>query len=298
MKTEIKILFAFILNLAFSIFEFAGGIITGSIAIISDATHDAGDAASIGLSYFFERKSKKHPDDKYTYGYARYSVIGGFISSLILFIGSALMIYNSIGRIITPTKVNYNGMIAFALVGVCVNFCAASFTRGSGSLNQKAVNLHMLEDVLGWVVVLAGAVVMRYTNFVLLDPILSICVSIYILVNATKNIKEITELFLEKVPHDIDVEKIKDGIQEIDGIVDVHHIHLWSLDGQNNYATMHIIADENLHEIKKNIREKLQKYGINHVTVETETSSEHCHEKQCHVEFISHTSHGHHHHQH
>ena len=140
LKTEKNILIAFILNLLFSIFEFIGGIITGSVAIVSDAVHDLGDAISIGISYFLEKKSKKQPDEKYTFGYARYSVIGGFITTLILLIGSCVMIYNAVGKLIVPVKINYNGMIVFALVGVCVNLCAAFFTREGDSLNQKAVN--------------------------------------------------------------------------------------------------------------------------------------------------------------
>ena len=96
MKTEKNILIAFILNLAFSIFEFAGGIFTGSVAIISDAVHDIGDAVSIGISYFFEKKSKKQPDEKYTYGYARYSIIGSVITTLILLFGSVMVIFNAI----------------------------------------------------------------------------------------------------------------------------------------------------------------------------------------------------------
>ena len=179
MKTERNILIAFILNLAFSIFEFVGGIITGSVAIMSDAVHDIGDAASIGVSYFFEKKGE------------RYSLIGAFITTLTLLIGSSITIYNAIRRLFAPTEIHYEGMIVFAIVGVCVNLCAAFVTREGDSLNQKAVNLHMLEDVLGWLVVLVGAVVMRFTDFALLDPIMSIGVSAFILINASRNLKKI-----------------------------------------------------------------------------------------------------------
>lgn len=296
MEAKRNILMAFILNLSFSVFEFLGGIFTGSVAIISDAVHDAGDAASIGVAYFLERKSRKQPDEKYTYGYARYSVIGGFMTTLILVIGSVLMIYNAITRIITPAQINYNGMIVLSVVGVCVNFCAAFFTREGGSLNQKAVNLHMLEDVLGWMVVLAGAVVMRFTNFALIDPILSICVSIFILTAAIRNLKEVADLFLEKTPSNIEIAEIRKHIQEIDGVLDVHHIHIWSMDGQNNLATMHIVTDSEPHKIKTSTREKLREHGIRHITIEIETSTENCCEKNCHRETDSHSGHRHHHH--
>ncbi len=298
MKTERNILIAFILNFSFSIFEFIGGIITGSVAIMSDAIHDLGDAMSIGVSYFLEKKSKKQPDEIYTYGYARYSVIGGFITTLILLTGSIFMICNAVHRIITPMEINYNGMIGFAIVGVSVNLCAAFFTREGGSLNQRAVNLHMLEDVLGWLVVLVGAVVMRFTDFWLIDPLMSIGVSSFIFINACKNLKQITDLFLEKVPQNIEVAEIKGHVEEIDGILDVHHIHLWSLDGQNHYVTMHIVSDCEPSEIKKEIREELRELGIGHVTIEIENSFEHCHEKSCQVESQAHSGHCHHHHHH
>lgn len=296
MKTEKNILIAFILNLWFSIFEFFGGVFTGSVAIISDAIHDIGDAASIGISYFLERKSKKQPDTKFTYGYARYSAIGGIISTFILLFGSIMVIYNAIGRIIKPVPINYNGMIIFAVMGALVNSAAAFFTRHGDSLNQKAVNLHMLEDVLGWIVVLIGAFLIKFTDFVLIDPIISIGVAVFILLNAAKTLKEIFDIFLEKAPHNIDVEEIRKHIAHIDGVVDVHHIHIWTMDGQNNYATMHIVTNADNHEIKHKIREELLEHGIFHVTLELEAEGEHCHEEHCHVEIASSSCHHHHHH--
>lgn len=298
MKTEKNILTAFILNLCFSIFEFVGGLFTGSVAIVSDAVHDIGDAASIGISYFLERKSKKQPDETYTYGYARYSVIGGVISTLILLFGSVMVVYNAITRIINPTPIDYDGMIIFAVIGAVVNFLAAFFTRHGDSLNQRAVNLHMLEDVLGWIVVLVGAVVMHFTNFALIDPIMSIGVAVFIFINAFKHLKEVIDLFLEKTPHGIDVNEIKEHITEIDGVIDVHHIHVWSMDGVSHYATMHIVTNEDSHIIKDKVREELQEHGIAHVTLELEEEGEHCHAQHCHTETAPAGHHHHHHHHH
>ena len=298
MKTEKNILIAFILNLSFSIFELIGGIFTGSVAILSDAVHDVGDAASIGISYFLERKSKKAPDASYTYGYARYSVIGGVITTLILLFGSAVVIYNAILRIINPTDIKYDGMIILAIIGVCVNFGAAFLTREGDSLNQKAVNLHMLEDSLGWAVVLVGAIVMSFTDIKIIDPIMSIAVAVFIFINAFKNLKEAVDIFLERTPHALDVEELKEHICSVEGVLDAHHIHVWSMDGQRNYATMHVVADGDCHEIKEKIREELKEHGICHATLELEAPDEHCHEKDCHVEFDSHSGHHHHGHHH
>ncbi len=296
MKTEKNILIAFILNFTFAIFEFLGGIYTGSVAIISDAVHDIGDAASIGLSFFLERRSKKQPDAMFTYGYARYSLLGSVITTCILLFGSVLVIYNAINKIITPTEIKYNEMICFAILGVCVNFFAAISTRGNDSRNQKAVNLHMLEDVLGWTVILIGAVSMKFTGFVFIDPLLSIAVAVFILINAVKNLKETTDIFLEKTPHGIVVNEIMEHIRAIDEVMDVHHVHIWSMDGQNNYATMHIVTNAASPEIKHKIKEELYKHGICHVTLEFENEEESCHEKNCRTFFKESKGHHHHHH--
>lgn len=298
MKTEKNILIAFILNLAFSVFEFIGGIFTGSVAIVSDALHDIGDAASIGVSYFLEKKSKKQPDAEYTYGYSRYSVIGSVLTTVILLFGSVVVIVNAVGRIINPVEINYTGMIIFAVIGALVNLCAAIVTREGDSLNQKAVNLHMLEDVLGWIVVLVGAIIMRFTDFSIIDPILSVCVAVFILINATKNLKEVLDLFLEKTPHGISVEEIKEHISKIHGVLDVHHVHIWSMDGHLNYATMHVVTNEEPQAIKESIREELREHGICHATLELETEGENCGAECCHIDAHTHSGHHYHHHHH
>lgn len=289
MKTEKNIWIAFLLNAFFSIFELVGGILIGSTAILSDAIHDAGDAVSIGISYFLEKKSKKQPDDIFTYGYTRYSVLGGLLTTLTLLLGSAIMIYNAVLRVFSPVEIDYNGMILFAIVGVVVNLCAAYVTHNPQSINQRAVNLHMFEDVLGWIVVLVGAIVMRFTNFALLDPLLSIAVSLYILFHAIKNLKEILDLFLQKSP--INTSQLKEYLSAIDGVTDVHHIHLWSLDDHTHCATLHVVSDRPSYEIKTAVRETLKEQGIAHATIETETVNEPCHDIHCHTEY-----HPHHHH--
>ncbi|MBO7522985.1 MAG: cation transporter, partial [Bacteroidales bacterium] len=212
MKTERNIFIAFVLNLFFSVFELFGGLFTGSIAILSDSLHDFGDALSIGVSYYLEKKSKREPDEKYTYGYIKYSVIGSVITTTILLAGSIFVIIESIKRLINPVEINYNGMLLIAVFGVIVNLVATYYTREGDSLNQKAVNLHMLEDVLGWVVVLTGAIVMKFTSVSIIDPILSILVALFILYNAFKNMKEVLNLFLERTPEDVDIKELKEHL--------------------------------------------------------------------------------------
>jgi len=158
--------------------------------------------------------------------------------------------------------------------------------------------LHMLEDVLGWAVVLIGAIVIRFTGIVLIDPIMSICVAVFIFINALKNLKRAIDLFLEKTPHGIDLNEIKEHIMKIEGVLDVHHIHIWSMDGLNNYATMHIVTNEEQHKIKKAVRDELNEHSIGHITLEIEEEGEHCSEKCCQVKFDTISAHPHHHHHH
>ena len=297
MKTKRKIFIAFILNLLFSIFELFGGFITGSVAIASDAVHDFGDAASIGMAYFFEKISDKKPDKKYTYGYARFSLLGGFLTTFILLISSGIVIYSAILRIITPTTINYSGMIGFAIVGLIVNLIAAYFTHGGKSMNQKAVNLHMLEDVLGWAVVLVGAIVMQFTNLSIIDPLLSIGVALFIIINSVKNLLQIVDIFLIKTPKHIDVDELAEHIKHIEGVMDVHHIHVWTIDGETNCATLHIVCEEMNSRIKAEVKEELKEHGISHTTIEMETLLENCEEKTCDIrKQIPHCHHHHHHH--
>ena len=292
MSTSKNILVAFILNVAFSLFEALGGLFTGRIAILSDSLHDLGDAISIGISYFLEKKSKKKPDKNYTYGYVRYSVIGSLITTMILIIGSILVIVGAISRLFNPVAIDYNGMLVIAIFGVIINLIAAFYTKGDNSLNQKSVNLHMLEDVLGWIVVLFGSIFMKFTSIAIIDPILSILVALFILINASKNLKVIIDLFLEKTPKGIDINKIKKHLLKIDGLDDVHHIHIRSIDGYNNFATLHAVVKSYSKDIKDKIKEELLELGIAHSTIELELEEEKCSSKNCQVKELP----SHHHH--
>ena len=295
MKVEKNILIAFILNLSFAVFEFFGGLFTNSVAILSDSVHDLGDALSIGISYFLEKKSKKKADNKYTYGYVRYSVLGGVITTTILLVGSILVIIGAIKRLFNPVDVNYSGMIIFAVIGVVLNFIAAYVTKDGDSINQKSVNLHMLEDVLGWIVVLIGAIIMNFTDIKILDSIMSVGVAIFILIHSLENLKDVVDLFLEKTPKDVDIEELRNHLWKIKDVIDIHHIHVWSIDGFNNYATMHIVSKaKDISSVKKKIREELSEHNICHAILETEDEA--CDDVECHVELGNYPHHHHHHH--
>ncbi len=301
MKTQRNIFFAFLLNLGFSVFELVGGLFTGSVAIISDALHDFGDAISIGLSWILERKSHGKPDAAHSYGYSRYSVLGAAITNLILLGGSVLVIYNAVLRILNPVDLNSSGMILMAVLGAGMNLAAAWFTHGGESLNEKAVNLHMLEDVLGWVVVLIGAIVIRFTNFTLIDPLMSIGVAIFILIHAVQGMGEVLDVFLEKTPRDVDTQELAENLLHINHVLDVHHLHVWSLDGASHCASLHVVAEDcDPVRLKAMIRAEFAAHDISHVTIEVEREGERCSLQSCEPNKgcrCGH-SHGHHHHGH
>lgn len=281
-----NIALAFFLNLSFTIIEIIGGLLTNSVAIISDALHDFGDSISLGLAWYFEKLAKKSPDKKFTYGYKRFSLLGALINSVILLVGSIIVIVECVKRIADPQDVNVKGMILLAVLGVIINGIAVLRMRKSKGVNERVVSLHMLEDVLGWIAVLIVSIIMLFVEVPILDPLLSIGISCFILFNVFKNLKVTLNVILEGVPSDIHVSEIKEKIMQLDNVEDVHDFHIWSLDSEYNIASMHIVVNENnnMHELqvklKNEIKNALLKEGINHTTIEFETNDESC--EPCH----------------
>lgn len=301
-KSSKNIFVAFLLNLFFSVIEFVGGIFTNSISIISDSVHDFGDAISIAVAWILEKKSEKKPDAKYTFGYARYSVLGAFITSMVLLVGAIFMIYNAIIRIINPVEVNYDGMLALGVLGLVINGLGALVTSNGNKINEKAVSLHLLEDVLGWIAVLVVSIVMKVFDVPMLDPILSIGITIYILKHVVQNLKGVFEIFLEKAPGNSKFEEFKSELIEENNVIkDIHHVHVWSADGVNTYAMMHVVVPDDIEvkdiiEVKRKINHEASHYNIVHVTIEIEFESEICEHEECNVELNEIDIHLHHHH--
>lgn len=272
---------AFFLNFGFTILEIIGGLYVNSIAIISDAIHDLGDSFSLGISWYLDKKSKQGADKNFSFGYARFSLLGAVINSLVLIIGSIFVINEAVQRIMEPEASNAPGMIVFAIFGVAVNGYAAWKLSGGKSMNEKVVSWHLLEDVLGWVAVLVVGIVLYFKEINYLDPALSLLITLYILWNVIKRLKESVYIFLQKKPPEIDQEKIEAQIKEIDKVDSLHHTHIWSLEGENHVFTTHVklkyISDPNeLLQIKKEIKNILSDYPFEHYTIETELDEETC----------------------
>lgn len=277
-----NIALAFVINLCFAIFEFIGGIYTNSVAITSDALHDFGDSVSLGVAWYFEKISKRKRTKKFSYGYKRFSVLGAIINSLILLCGSFVVLYEAIPRLFSPEPTDVKGMLIFAIVGIIVNGFAALRLSGGHSMNERTVSLHLLEDVLGWFAILIGSVIMYFVDAPIIDPILSVIITVFILYNVFKNLRGITKVILQAVPEGIDLDNIKQKIENLPDIISVNDLHVWTMDNHYNVLSLHSIirTDSISDDVKKSIRELLQnEYKIQHTTIELE--SEGCDSWSC-----------------
>lgn len=284
-KTPENIKIAFLLNLAFSIVEAIGGILTNSISIISDSLHNLGDSITIGINYIFEKKSKKLPNKEYSYGYLRYTMLGSLIASFILLVGSVVIIYNVVPRLIKPLSVNYDAMIIFGIFGLLINLYATIKIMRSKDKDKK-INTHMIEDTVIWLFILAGSICIKVFDLVIIDPILSLLIAVYILYQVYKYMKNIYNIFMEKVPKNVKIDEIKKNIESNENIDNIHHIHIWSMDGVNNYMTAHIhlnkvLSEEEIVKTKNDVKNKLKEDKINHITLEVEYFNEKCNSDKC-----------------
>ena len=272
---------AFFLNLGFTILEIVGGIYTNSVAILSDAVHDLGDSFSLGLAWYLDKKSKKSASSQFSFGYQRFSLAGAFVNALILLLGSIYLISEAIQRIQNPEVSDAQGMILFALVGIAVNGYAAFKVSKGSSKNEKVISWHLVEDVLGWVAVLIAGIVLYFKNVPWLDPALSLGISLFILWNVFKNLKSTILIFLQAVPEDISLDELKAEICDLEKVDSVHHMHIWSLEGEHHVFTVHVKLKpiENLlelNEIKTEIKTLLKTYPFSHYTLEIELDQEKC----------------------
>ena len=267
---------AFFLNLAFTLIEIAGGLLTNSMAILSDALHDLGDSLALGLSWRFARLSKRTGDEVYTFGYRRFSLLGALAMSVFLFGGGAVVLFESIPRILSPEATNVPGMLGIAVVGVVVNGVAALRMRGGSSLGERIVTWHFVEDVLGWVAVLIAALVMMFHDIPIIDPILSILITLYVLWNVGKRLKETLVILLQGVPDGVDLNTVVAAIRAVPGICDVHHTHIWSQDGEHHVLTAHVVIEnadsfDEVAALRGQIKGGLLRLGIRHATIEIES---------------------------
>ena len=277
---------AFFLNLTFTLIEIAGGLWTNSVAIIADALHDAGDSLALGLAWYLQKTSGKERDQQFSYGYGRLSLLAALINGMVLLVGSFVIIMHVIPRFFTSQAVDATGMVGFSLLGIAFNGLAFWRNRSSQSLNAKMVNWHLLEDVLGWTIVLIGSIIMHFGDYSWLDPLMALGVTLFILWNVSKSLGRVIKFFLQSNPEDVDLLAIEEELRLLKNVEDIHDVHAWSLDGKYHVLSLHVVINhiidsEALALLKNQIREHTRKMGIDHATIEVELSSEACLLENC-----------------
>jgi cobalt-zinc-cadmium efflux system protein len=276
-----RIGWAFFLNVTFTIIEFIGGWLTNSTAIMADAVHDLGDSLSIGTAWFLQRAGNKKATERFTYGFKRLSLLAAMLNGIVLVCGSIWVLIESVPRLFAPEMPHTEGMFLLALLGVAVNGFAAYKLSAGNSLNERVLNWHLIEDVLGWVAVLIVSVVLMFVHIPILDPLLSIVFTLFILYNVVRNINLTLGLFLQGVP-DAEVHaQIKQRLQKIEYVEDIHHLHFWSLDGEQHVLTAHLVLKqmllpEQLVAIKCEVANCLSEHKLSHTTIEFEFPQEAC----------------------
>lgn len=273
--------FAFLLNLGFAIVELVGGIMTNSVAILSDALHDFGDAIAMVLAITMEKLSHKGSDENFSYGYRRFSTLGAVITGVILIAGSVFILIEAIPRLVHPQQPHTDGMLALAFFGVLINGIGAWRVSHGTSLNERMLMWHMIEDVMGWVLVLIGAIIMKFFDVPQVDAGLAIALSLWILYNVFRNLKEAMHVFLMASPRGASVNEVNAEIGALEWVADVHHAHLWSLDGENHVMTVHVVLKSGagvseMETVKQQIKDLVRKFGIIEATVETEVFGNSC----------------------
>lgn len=272
---------AFFANLGFTALEFVGGLWVNSTAILADAVHDLGDSFALAQAWYFQSIADRDATQKYTYGYRRFTLLGATISALLLVVSSLFVLSQAIPRILQPEPSNAQGMAALAVIGVAVNgFAMYRLMQGEGA-NIRIVALHFLEDVLGWLAILAVAVLLMFTDLHVLDPILAVLITLYILWNVIRQLRNIVPIFLQAAPEKLDIAEIGREIEDIEFVDSAHHLHVWSLDGEHSVLAVHVVAQKVLNaeeymKLKRDFRTLVDKKGIFHSTLEVEWPDESC----------------------
>ena len=276
MKAKYTVWLAFFLNLTYAIVEFIAGGVFGSSAVLADSVHDLGDAIAIGISAFLESISNREEDSHYTLGYKRFSLLGAMVTAVILMTGSVLVILENIAKIFHPQPVNDEGILWLGIIAITINVLASLVIRKGQTKNESILSLHFLEDTLGWVAVILMAIVLRFTDWYILDPLLSIAISFFVLSKALPRFWSTLKIFLDAVPEGVDIQKIKTDLAELDHVASINQLNLWTMDGLEKNAIVHVCLKEMEHmeTCKESIRIFLKDCGFQNITIEVDVDLE------------------------
>jgi cobalt-zinc-cadmium efflux system protein len=277
-----------ILNSLFVIIEAAIGFSIQSLSLLSDAGHNLADVGSLALSLFAFKLLKIKPNDKYTYGYRKTTILAALLNGVILLISVGAIAYAAIQRFSAPPALPGKTIAIVAGIGIIINFATAFLflKKKETDLNVKGAYLHMLADGLVSVGIMIGGIVIYFTHLYWIDPVISIIIVVVILSGTWSLLKESLALTLDAVPKDIDINTIKSKAEDIDGIKDLHHIHVWAMSTTENAMTAHVVIDQcedmsQVAQIKNKLKHHLEHMNIQHITLETEFSKEDCLKQKC-----------------
>jgi len=274
MKAKYAVWLAFFLNLTYAIVEFIAGGVFGSSAVLADSVHDLGDAIAIGISAFLETISNREEDNRYTLGYKRFSLLGALVTAIILMTGSVLVILENVTKIFHPQPVNDEGILWLGILAITINVLASLVVGKGKTKNESILSLHFLEDTLGWVAVILMAIVLQFTDWYILDPLLSLVISFLILSKALPRFWSTVKIFLDAVPEGIDIKQVKSGLERLDNVASLNQLNLWTMDGLENNAIIHLCLEdwEQMTETKNQVRQLLEERGVQNITIEVDTS--------------------------
>ena len=298
MTTNRAVWLAFFLNLSFAIVEFIAGGVFGSSAVLADSVHDLGDAIAIGLSAFLETISNREEDSHYTLGYKRFSLLGALITAVILMTGSVLVILENITKLFNPQPVNDEGILWLGIIAVTINMLASLVVRKGKTKNESILSLHFLEDTLGWIAVILMAIILRFTDWYILDPLLSLVISFFILSKAIPRFWSTLKIFLDAVPEGVDIKQVKSRLEQLDYVASVNQINLWTMDGLEKNAIIHVCLEhiKHMEVCKESIRDLLKDCGFQNITIEVDADvASHQVHKRNMVELEASHDHDHHH---
>ncbi|MDU3070227.1 MAG: cation diffusion facilitator family transporter [Streptococcus sp.] len=272
MKTKHAVWIAFFLNLSYAIVEFIAGGIFGSSAVLADSVHDLGDAIAIGISAFLESISNREEDSHYTLGYKRFSLLGALVTAVILMTGSGMVILENMVKLFHPQPVNEEGLLWLGIIAISVNVLASLVIRKGQTKNESILSLHFLEDTLGWLAVILMAIVLRYTDWYILDPLLSLAISLFILSKAIPRFWSTLRIFLDAVPEGVDIKQVKNDLEQLDNVASINQLNLWTMDGLEKNAIVHVCLDhvKHMEVCKESIRDLLKESGFQNVTIEVD----------------------------
>ena len=299
MSSKFAVWLAFVLNFSFAIIEFIFGGLFGSSAILADAVHDLGDALAIGISAFLESISNREEDSHYTLGYKRFSLLGAILTAVILITGSSLVILENISKLIEPQPVDYEGMLWLGVIAIAINLTASLIVRKGQTKNESILSLHFLEDTLGWLAVIIVAIILRYTDWYFLDPLLSLLISAFILSKAFPRFWSTLKIFLDAVPEGVDIQQVKSDLEQLDYVTSINQLNLWTMDGLEKNAIIHVCLEhvKHMEVCKEAIRTLLKDCGFQNVTIEVDEdlATHRAHKRNIEELEVS-QSHGHNHH--